>query len=362
VSVKAIEPDRRRRPVLIWLGSGVLALAGAVALAAAPSAAAKGDPLKGVETVVKPSSGIAKALSGAGVKLKPKGKAEGVKSGVSFPISGGKLVSGTAEGKVKHAGALQLKKGGTAVSLRKPKVKISDKKQELTAKVGENGPRIKVFKIATGKAKVSRDGFDTKISNAGLKFSSVAAKALNGAFSLGLTKGVKFGKATIKASPKSVQIESQGDTTLALDAGAAAALTSLGITPSPIGPATAESDGIAFPIRGGRLETAHLSGDITHSGGLRLAQNGTPVDLTEFTINLDADPDLTADVGGTRVSILSLDLSDAVIEIDGLSVKVSGVKASLTAAAASALNGAFGTSAFTEGLLLGTATVDATAR
>ena len=33
------------------------------------------------------------------------------------------------------------------------------------------------------------------------------------------------------------------------------------------------------------------------------------MELTEFTINVDSDPDLTALVGGQRVSILKLDLS-----------------------------------------------------
>ncbi|MBK5111816.1 MAG: hypothetical protein JJE10_10755, partial [Thermoleophilia bacterium] len=76
----------------------------------------------------------------------------------------------------------------------------------------------------------------------------------------------------------------------------------------------------------------------------------------------DNDPDLTALVGGQRVSILSLDLSDLKAKAKGKRITLSNVSASLTADAASALNGAFGVSAFTEGLTLGTATVNAFAK
>jgi hypothetical protein len=46
----------------------------------------------------------------------------------------------------------------------------------------------------------------------------------------------------------------------------------------------------------------------------------------------------------------------------GRQITLGGVKASLTAAAADALNGAFATDAFKEGLLMATATVAAEAR
>ena len=59
------------------------------------------------------------------------------------------------------------------------------------------------------------------------------------------------------------------------------------------------------------------------------------------------------------VPILDLDLSGITTSIKRLRVTVSGVRATLTAEAAGALNQAFGTTAFQEGLLLGTATVRA---
>ena len=60
-------------------------------------------------------------------------------------------------------------------------------------------------------------------------------------------------------------------------------------------------------------------------------------------------------------SILSVDLSALKASVKGRKITLSGAALKLTAAAAGALNQAFATTAFTEGLLLGTATVQATA-
>jgi hypothetical protein len=88
-----------------------------------------------------------------------------------------------------------------------------------------------------------------------------------------------------------------------------------------------------------------------------LSKGATAVALRSFTIRIDKHPNLTAKVGGSRVSILNLDLSKAKVAIKGRSVKVANVKATLTKAAAGALNQAFSTTAFKKGLDIGTATV-----
>lgn len=164
------------------------------------------------------------------------------------------------------------------------------------------------------------------------------------------------------ASAKTLKVKKTGGTTVKLDAGTAAALTSLGVTVSPIKPAKGVSGGVRFPVTGGKLNSKTLAGNIRHSGGLRFSNGTTNVDLTNFTINIDSDPDLVATVGGSRVSILKLDLSNLKNRSKGKSIKLSGVKATLTAEAAAALNGAFGVTAFTEGLTLGTASVKTTVR
>ena len=62
------------------------------------------------------------------------------------------------------------------------------------------------------------------------------------------------------------------------------------------------------------------------------------------------------------MEILSLDVSAIQRSGSGRNLTVSGVVARLTATAAQALNQAFGTNAFSEGLVLGTATVNGRAR
>lgn len=146
-------------------------------------------------------------------------------------------------------------------------------------------------------------------------------------------------------------------TTLELSKTTAGALQSLGIAAAPIGPASAKGGGLAFPVTTGRVDAKTLAGKIRHSGGIRLSRDDTKVALKGFRIRIDKRPNLTANVGGSRVSILNLDLSKAKVTVKGRSVKVAGVGATLTRAAARALNAAFGTSAFAKGLDVGTATV-----
>lgn len=158
---------------------------------------------------------------------------------------------------------------------------------------------------------------------------------------------------------KTLTLKATGATTLKLDSGTAGALTSLGISVAPVSPASASSKGVKFPITGGKVNSKTLAGNIKHSGGLRFSKGSTVVDLTKYTINIDKKPDLVASVGGKRVSILSLDLSKLKNSSKGKNIKLSGIKASLTSDAAGALNQAFATTAFTEGLVLGTASVNA---
>lgn len=150
----------------------------------------------------------------------------------------------------------------------------------------------------------------------------------------------------------------KGKTTLALDPAAASALQSLGVSVAPVAPASARAHGVAFPVSGfgGSFHPPALK--INHRGGLALSAGPTTVSLTDYTIVLDRSPDLVATVnGGPRVSILKLDLSRARVNLGRHGLAIGPVKASLTAAAADALNGAFGVSAFTKGLVLGSATV-----
>ena len=124
-------------------------------------------------------------------------------------------------------------------------------------------------------------------------------------------------------------------------------------------PRRSARDSLSFPITGGKLDAKTFAGTITHSGGIALSKGATSVALTDFQIGIDDTPELTALVGGTRVPILSVDLSALKTDTTGGTITLTGAGLKLTAAAAGALNQAFGTTAFTEGLLLGTATVRA---
>ena len=326
----------------------------------APVAASAKVTLAGGSTTLKLAKGTAAALSANGVSVAPIGPAQLRGGGVAFPITGGAIDPASAAGRIKHSGGLAFRAGGTRVALRNFNVHVGARRAILTARVG--GGRLTVLSLSLADATIRRRGLNTVVSGIRAVLSGQAAKALNAAFNTNLfAKGLPIGSVKVRAVPAQVELAG-GATTLALDSGAANALQSLNISAAPVDPATAGSAGLAFPITGGKLNAETFAGRIAHSGGIRLSRDSTVVELTSFTINVDADPDLTALVGGQRVSILNLDLSQLDAEVRGRRITLAGVRATLTAAAASALNQAFSTNAFSEGLLIGTAGVAARAR
>ncbi|MFN8162161.1 MAG: hypothetical protein U0R52_14075 [Solirubrobacterales bacterium] len=149
------------------------------------------------------------------------------------------------------------------------------------------------------------------------------------------------------------------DTSLVLDAATAKVLTDNKVKVSPISPAKAKGNGIAFPITGGDVNSETLAGVIDHSGGLDFSSGGTQVKLTDFVIDTTKGV-LTATAGGAQLPTLDLDLSGLKESEQGGAIVASNIKATLTAQAAKALNDAFGVSLFQKGLAIGTATVTAT--
>ncbi len=160
-----------------------------------------------------------------------------------------------------------------------------------------------------------------------------------------------------------------GDKTkLVTDPATTKVLLDNGISPQPFGPTGFDvpprnkaSVRYSFPITTGSLDAATLAGTIEHSGGINFVNtaNGSSLLLTNFTIEIDSDPGLTAEVGGTslRVRVLDLDLSRAKVLAKGKHIRVKNVDASLTAEAAAALNATLGVSFFSAGIELGTAQV-----
>lgn len=137
-----------------------------------------------------------------------------------------------------------------------------------------------------------------------------------------------------------------GVTNLHLDRGTAAALGDLGLSVTPVGPAKASGTRVSFPVTGGAIDPATAAGRIVHSGGLAFTAGGTTVRATNFVVRTDRkEPVLTAAVGSARVPLLALDLGDAKVlrrGPGGVGTWVVRVETSLTATAAGALNGAFG--------------------
>lgn len=343
----------RRAPFL-------LALAGAAALAGAPAASADVS-LSGGSTTLKLSKPTAKALKSLGVKVAPTGRARVTPAGVRFPITGGRIDPATAAGRIDHRGGLRLSARGTRVVLKDYRVSVG-KKITLSAKVG--GARVGILRL-TGKPKVTRSGFDTNVRGLKAELTRPAVKALNAAFGVkAFEKGLRLGKVAVRSKTDQTELSPTGATALTIGPAALQALTSQGITPAVVSPATLSGTTASFPITGGRADLDLGGGSVRHSGGISLAKGATVVTLTDFDVRLGAAPQLFATLNGAgdKVAILDLDLSAAMPSVSGRAITVSGVVAKLTQGAADALNQAFATSAFSGGLVLGSAEVKATGR
>src|SRR5918992_2509675 len=154
-----------------------------------------------------------------------------------------------------------------------------------------------------------------------------------------------------------------GKTWLKVDKDTASALSDAGVeveaTGAAVGP-TAKRPYFAFPIVGGKVDKDPLGGQIVHSGGLSFSAGSERVVVQRFVIDLDRSV-LTAEVGGTdqRIALLRLGAPKGGVKVSSERLVLKDVNAKLTAQAAAALNEAFDTDLFEEGLLIGEATVRA---
>jgi hypothetical protein len=156
-------------------------------------------------------------------------------------------------------------------------------------------------------------------------------------------------------------------TSVRLDAGTVAALTSLGVTLAPAGSASfdAATATITFPITSGYAEIhsdlghvpGYIVGSIEHTGsGFTLSAGKTTVALSDFVVD-PGNSVLYGTVNGTthKVPLLTLDGTNVKVSKDASGdVVLDGTVAELTDTAANALNQAFKTSALKAGIKLGT--------
>lgn len=337
----------------------ILVAATAAALASAPAANAAVDLADG-QTRLTLAKGTAAALADLGVKVSPTGPAEAAGRHVRFPITGGSIDPASAAGTIDHRGGLRLKAGKVKVKLDNYRVRVGSR-ITLSARLG--GDRVTILNL-TGTPKVSRDGFGTNVRGLTARLNRAAAAALNGAFGVSaFKKGLALGKVKVEAVPAETELLAEGQTSLALDPAALQAIIGQGIAPGVIGPATLTGATASFPITGGTAALDLSAASVSHSGGISLTKGATVVNLTDFDISIGGTggPQLFASLNGgaQKVAIIDLDLSALQPAVDGRNVTLSGITAKLTQGAADALNGAFGTSAFAGGLVLGQATVNA---
>jgi hypothetical protein len=158
-----------------------------------------------------------------------------------------------------------------------------------------------------------------------------------------------------------------GDTSVKLDPIFVGALTSLNVTPSPIGSSRIK-DGVAFfPVSDGDFDFATAKGEISHRGGLALTAGSTVVELADFLIDTSgAAAVLTGKVIVNdsfvgRIPLFDLTLPALTLPLAAPrgwgQLKVPGVKVTLNAGAAAALNSVFNVTAFAGGIPIGEATV-----
>lgn len=171
-----------------------------------------------------------------------------------------------------------------------------------------------------------------------------------------------------------------GQTTVELSSEFLGAARTLGVAVTPVSGGQLRSRNgkttAVFAVTNGNVDTGILRLEVLHSGGLSLRAGNTTVTLSQFNIENTVDGTLrlkgivTAnDVTVGEVPLFDLALTESPsarpgnlqrsdINLGG-SLRLAGVRVTLTGEAAAALNGAFSVTAFSRGLNIGVATVEA---
>ena len=158
-----------------------------------------------------------------------------------------------------------------------------------------------------------------------------------------------------------------GTTAVTTAPGIATTLISKGVLPLPVLPSTGFRLGYdhgltatyKFPITGGNPNLSGPSGDILHSGGINFVSFRAHLTISNFDIDLAAGKVFATKVNGAaaRVAILDLDLSGLKVSTSGNTTVLNGIKVTLDAQAATALNSTFRGLNLPAGLAFGSASV-----
>lgn len=141
------------------------------------------------------------------------------------------------------------------------------------------------------------------------------------------------------------------------------ALESLSVSVKPIDGAKIVNGQAQFKIPLAQIDLSNASGELIHSGGLRLKAGTTIVDLSNFIIDTTNSSDAylsgLVKVNGAVVARLRLfDLTLPALNLPIAATKkvfLPNIQVKLNAGAASTLNAVFGVSAFQGGLDIGSA-------
>jgi hypothetical protein len=189
------------------------------------------------------------------------------------------------------------------------------------------------------------------------------------------SSGGSGSSATQKADVKPVaQIDevTGKSTAVTLDGGFVEALTSLKVTPGPVGDAEISKQGVAsFPITGGNVTyyepgtvSPFVQGELAHDGsGLSLEAGGKKVELTDFLIDpgasvLTGKVSVDGEVAAESAPLFFLDGRTLnPLETEGNTAILEGTTVKLKAEAADLLNQTFAIDALKEGLVIGVAKI-----
>lgn len=350
------------------------------------------------KTSVALSTELVDALSSLNVSASGFGNTK-IKDGVaSFPITGGAADLENTKVEVAHSGGLSFRAGSTEVNLTDFVITNLDDQTVLTGLVSVNGDvvtRAPLFNLEIGSVGTSKNKGRNNLDIDGVNVSltDTAANTLNQAFGVNaFVPDFNIGKAEVDAffNPNNGNISDRrlpiidfidnsslfpnatqdvlpwGKTSVKLSDSLVDALDDLDLKAQGFD-GTHIRHGVAnFSITGGATDLDSTEVEIFHKGGLTFSDEDTKVSLTDFVIsNVDSDPVLTGAVIANDELVSRIPLFDLEIgEIDSRTIGITdldlnNVNVSLSDQAATALNNAFDVDAFTGGLNIGSAQVDA---
>ncbi len=362
------------------------------------------------QTAVALSTELVNALTALNVNASGFGTTN-IEAGVaSFAITGGAADLTNTSVEIIHSGGLTLRAGTTEVNLTDFVISNLGGQTVLTGLVIRNGEivtraplfNLEIGSIGTSNVRGRRRLENLDIDQVSVRLTETAASALNQAFSVSaFTAGFNIGTAQVDAlfNPRTGNIRdrtlpltnfidnapgmgtgmgtaaqdvlSRGRTSVELSDDLVNALGVLNVRAVGFG-GTRIRNGVAdFLITGGAAELDTTEVEIFHQGGLTFKAGDTKVRLTDFLISsLDNQTVLTGAVVANDELVARIPLFDLQVGgvnattrqrrgVDITNLDLTNVNVALSNEAATALNRAFNVTAFTAGLQVGTAQVDA---